>query len=348
MTERRFWMSSLWRLTVVRVQMFFREPSAVFWAFGFPILLTVALGIAFRARPPEPVAAAVESGPGAEALRSALAAAPEVTASVLPAGEARAALRVGKVDLVVRPGSPRAYEFDPMRPQSRLARAVVDDLLQRAEGRRDPTPVADARVTEPGSRYVDFLLPGLIGLNIMASGMWGVGYVIVETRQKKLLKRMIATPMRRSEFLVAFVLMRMLFLALEFPVLLAFGRIAFGVPLRGSLATLSLLAVLGALAFAGLGLLLAARARNTQTVNGLINLVMMPMFVLSGVFFSASHFPDAMQPFIRALPLTALNDGMRSVMNEGASLAAVAPQAALLAGLAAVSFAAALRLFRWA
>jgi len=346
-SERRFWMSSLWRLTLARVLMFFREPSAVFWTFGFPILLTIALGIAFRSRPPDPVSAAVEAGEGAEALRAALAASLQIKASLLLPEEARKALRVGRVDIVVRPGSPRTYEFDPMRPESRLARALVDDVLQRAEGRRDPVAVREAPVTEPGSRYVDFLLPGLIGLNIMSSGMWGIGWVIVETRQKKLLKRMIATPMRRGEFLTAFVLMRVLFLALEFPVLLLFGRLAFGVPLRGSLWTLGLLALLGALAFAGLGLLVASRASNTQTVNGLINLVMMPMFLLSGVFFSASHFPDAMQPFIRALPLTALNDALRAVMIEGAGLLAVAPQALLLAALGAASFAAALRLFRW-
>jgi ABC-type multidrug transport system permease subunit len=340
-------MNSLWRLTATRVLTFFREPSAVFWTFGFPILLTIALGIAFRSRPPDPVSAAVEVGEGAEAVRVALDASPQIKARLLPPEEARAALRVGRVDIVVRPGSPLGYEFDPMRPESRLARALVDEALQRAGGRRDPVPVREAPVTEPGSRYVDFLLPGLIGLNIMSSGMWGIGWVIVETRQKKLLKRMIATPMRRSEFLVAFVLMRVLFLALEFPVLVLFGRLAFGVPLRGSPWTLALLGLLGALAFAGLGLLVASRARNTQTVNGLINVVMMPMFVLSGVFFSASHFPDAMQPFIRALPLTALNDALRAVMIEGARLAAVAPQALLLAGLGAVSFAAALRLFRW-
>jgi ABC-2 type transport system permease protein len=339
--------SSLWRLTATRVQIFFREPSSVFWTFGFPILLTIALGIAFRNRPPDPVAAAVRSGPGAEAVLAALAGAPEVKALVLPEEEARAALRAGRADIVVEPGPPRTYAFDPTRPESRLARALVDDALQRADGRRDPTAVAEARVVEPGSRYVDFLVPGLIGLNIMSSGMWGIGYVIVETRQKKLLKRMIATPMRRGEFLVAFVLMRMLFLVLELPVLLLFGRLAFGVPLRGSLLLLVALAILGALAFAGVGLLVASRARTVATVNGLINVVMMPMFLLSGVFFSASHFPDAMQPFIRALPLTALNDSMRAVMNEGAGLGAVAPQAALLGGLAVASFALALKLFRW-
>jgi ABC-type multidrug transport system permease subunit len=177
--------------------------------------------------------------------------------------------------------------------------------------------------------------------------MWSIGWVIVEARQKKLLKRLVATPMRRRDFLLSFVVMRFAFLVAEVPVLVGFGVLAFGVPVRGPVVALAAVAALGALAFSGLGLLVACRARNTQTVGGLINLVMMPMFVLSGVFFSAENFPAAMQPFIRALPLTALNDALRAVMNEGAGLVAVAPQAALLAGVAAASFAAALRLFRW-
>ncbi len=339
--------SSLALLTLARLRMFFREPSALFWTFGFPILLTVALGIAFRSRPPEPVEVAVEQGPGGEEARSALSTSADVRAVLLPEAQARAALRVGRVQLVVRPGSPPVYEYDPMRPQSRLARALVDDALQRAAGRADPLAPRDAIVAEPGSRYVDFLVPGLIGLNLMSSGMWGIGWAIVETRQKKLLKRMLATPMRRGEFLFSFVLMRMVFLLMEVPVLVAFGNLAFGVPVRGSLATLGAVALSGSLAFAGLGLLVASRARNTQTVNGLINVVMMPMFLLSGVFFSSAHFPALMQPLVQALPLTALNDALRAVMNEGAGALAVAPQVGYLAAFAAVAFGAALRLFRW-
>jgi ABC-type multidrug transport system permease subunit len=290
--------------------------------------------------------AAVVEGPGAEALARVVGAGGQV-ARVLPAAEARRALRTGKVDLVVTPGSPRGYAWDPHREDSRLARLVVDDLLQRADGRREATPVADAIVTEPGSRYIDFLVPGLLGLNLMSSGMWGIGFIIVENRQKKLLKRLVATPMRRSEFLLSFVLLRMLFLLLEMPVLLGFGWLAFSVPVHGSVALLTTTAVVGAFAFAGLGLLVACRAQNVQTVGGLINVVMMPMFILSGVFFSSSHFPDAVQPLIRVLPLTALNDALRAVMLEGAGLLAIWPQLLLLAGLAAVSFALALRWFRW-
>lgn len=339
--------SPLVQLTLARVRGFFREPSSVFWTFAFPVLLTIALGIAFRTRPPEPVRAAVEAGAGAEPVRAALASGRDIAVEVLEPAAAQAALRTGRVSIVVVPGNPPTYRFDPTRPESRLARAVVDDLLQRAAGRADALVARDQLVTEPGTRYVDFLVPGLLGMNIMSAGMWGVGWVIVEDRQKKLLRRMVATPMRRSDYLLAFVLVRLLFLLLEVPVLVGFGIAAFGVPLRGSVLALGAMAVLGALAFSGLALLVASRAKNTQTASGLMNVVMMPMFVLSGVFFSADRFPAFIQPLVKALPLTALNDGLRAVMNEGAGLVALWPQATLLAAVAAVSFGAALRLFRW-
>jgi len=339
--------SPLWRLTAARVQLFFREPAVVFWTLGFPIVLTVAFGVAFRSRPPDPIAAAVEVGAGADALRAALASAPDVTVSILSPAEARAALRVGRVAIVVRHGNPRTYAFDPTRPESRLARAVIDDVLQRADGRRDPAAVAEVRITEPGARYVDFLVPGLIGFNLMVASMWVVAFGIVENRQKNQLKRLMATPMKRSQFLLSFVAMRMLLIALELAVLLALARLVFEVPLRGSLWLLVAISVLGALAFSGIGLLLAARARTTQTVSGLINAVTIPMWLLGGVFFSRSQFPDAVQPVITALPLTAVNDALRAVMNEGAGPSAVAPQAILLAAFAVLSFGAALKLFRW-
>ncbi|HYG68741.1 MAG TPA: ABC transporter permease, partial [Anaeromyxobacteraceae bacterium] len=309
--------SPLVQLTLARLRLFFREPSTIFWSFAFPILLTVALGIAFRSRPPEPVFAAVEDGPGAARLVAALRAAPDVRVATLSAEEARAALRVGRVAIVVVPGDPPTYRYDPTRPESRLARATVDDLLQRDAGRVDAIGPREERVAEPGSRYVDFLIPGLVGMNVMSTGMWGIGYTIVEMRQKKLLKRLVATPMRRGHFLLSFVLVRMLFLAIEVPLLFVFGVLVFELPVRGPIAVLGLVSALGALAFAGLGLLVASRARNTQTVGGLINLVMLPMFVLSGVFFSSANFPEKLQPLIRALPLTALNDALRAVMNEG-------------------------------
>ncbi|MFH0900547.1 MAG: ABC transporter permease [Pseudomonadota bacterium] len=339
--------SPLLLLTLARLRLSYREPSTIFWAFCFPVLLTMGLGVAFRVRPPDPVAAAVEAGPGAEALRDALAASPGIVVDLLEHDEARQALRSGRVALVVVPDSPRRYVFDPTRPESRLARAVIDDALQRSDGRADVTPTIDAHITQPGGRYVDFLIPGLLGLNIMSSAMWGIGWGIVETRTRKLLKRLAATPMQRSHFLLSFILVRLLFLAIELLALSLFGYLVFSVSVQGSLLLLVGMAYLGALAFTGIGLLVASRAKNTHTVSGLVNVVMMPMFVCSGVFFSSARFPELMQPLIRLLPLTALIDSMRAVMNEGAGALDVAPQALLLALFGAVSFLITLKIFRW-
>jgi ABC transporter DrrB family efflux protein len=202
-------------------------------------------------------------------------------------------------------------------------------------------------MTEKGSRYIDFLVPGLLGMNLMGTGMWGIGFSIVNSRSRKLLKRLGATPMRRSEFLLAQMIGRMVFLFLEVTVLLAFAWWAFDVPIRGSLVVLALVAVLSATAFAGLGLLVASRARTIEGVSGLMNLVMLPMWLLSGTFFSTSRFPDVIQPAVRALPLTAVNNALRAVILDGAGLAALAGDLLIVAGWAVAAFAAALILFRW-
>lgn len=342
-----FFGGPLWQLTLARWRSFYREPSAIFWTFVFPILLAMALGIAFRNQPPEPVLASVEAGPGAEALHAALEQHGDFKSSILSPEAAAAALRTGKVDVVVVPGTPRVYRVDASRPEGRLARALVDDALQRAEGRRDRTPTVDEAVTEPGSRYIDFLIPGLIGMGLMSGGLWGIGYVIVEMRTQKLVKRLLATPMRRTDFLLAFVLMRALFLIVELPVLISFAVLTFAVPVRGSYALLAGLGALGSLVFAGIGLLVAARAKNIQTVSGLINLVSMPMYIFSGVFFSSERFPEVLHPFIRALPLTALNDSLRAVMLEGATFAQVAQPALVMAVWGVAAFGLALAAFRW-
>ena len=344
--------SPLWQLTLARWRSFYREPSTLFWAFGFPLVLAVALGVAFRNRPPEPIYAAVENVNGSEAarLRDALGKSGEVKVLLLDGAAAHEALRTGKVALVVVPpggAQPRTYHFDPTRPESRLARAIVDDVLQRADGRVDPTRVSDDKVVATGSRYIDFLIPGLIGLNLMSSGMWGIGFVLVELRTRKLIKRLLATPMRKRDFLFSFGFMRGLFLLGELPILIGFAWLVFGVGVRGSIPLLVGIATLGSMTFAGVGLLCASRAQNTQTANGLVNLVQMPMIMCSGVFFSSARFPDALQPVIRALPLTALNDAMRAVMIDGASLSQVARPVTVMVLWGVVSFVLALRLFRW-
>src|SRR5258706_402258 len=335
------------QLTLARMREFYREPEAIFWVFGFPIVLAFALGIAFRNRGPGELRVAVLRGAGDSAMAAARARAPGLTAALLDSGEARLRLRSGRVALLVVPGDPVVYRYDSTRTESRLAGLEADEVVQRARGRADPARVADQRVTEPGSRYIDFLIPGLLGMNLMGSGLWGVGFSVVEARTKKLLKRFMATPMRRSHYLLSFILSRLVFLFLEVAALVGFGWWVFHVGVRGSFAAVAFITVLGALSFAGLGMLVASRAKTIEGVSGLMNLVMLPMWILSGTFFSYARFPDAMIPFVKALPLTALNDALRAVMIDGAAITGLGMPLAIVAAWGAASFVIALKIFRW-
>ena len=335
------------QLTLARMREFYREPEAIFWVFGFPLVLAFGLGIAFRNRGPGELKVGVLRAPGDSAIATALDHAPGLAAAVLDSSEARVELRTGRIALLVVPGTPLVYRYDSTRTESRLARLEADAALQRARGRADAAPVRDERITEPGARYIDFLIPGLLGMNLMGSGLWGVGFSVVQARTKKLLKRLMATPMRRGHYLLSFILSRLLFLFLEIAALVGFGWLMFGVGVRGSYVALALITVLGALSFAGLGMLVASRARTIEAVSGLMNLVMLPMWILSGTFFSYARFPDAMQPFVKALPLTALNDALRAVMIDGTGLMRLGTPLAIVAGWGAVSFVIALQIFRW-
>jgi ABC-2 type transport system permease protein len=334
-------------LTLARIREFLREPEAVFWVFVFPILMACALGVAFRSRGDQPIVVGILNAPGHEAIERALRQTTGFDPRLVESAHVQAALQRADVQLVIEPGPTPVYRFDPTRAESRAARRAVDDALQRVHGRKDVFAAQDVHVETVGSRYIDWLIPGLLGMNIMSTGLWGLGFSIVSARTRKLLKRLVASPMRRRDFLLAQVLGRLVFLLLEVGALLGFSTLVFGVPVRGSLALLIGSCVAGALAFGGVGLLMASRARTVEAVSGLLNLVMLPMWLLSGVFFASSNFPDAMQPYIRVLPLTALNEALRSVMLEGGNLTAVLPQLGLLAAWGLVSFGVALRIFRW-
>src|SRR5438309_1947772 len=335
------------QLTLARMREFYREPEAIFWVFGFPLVLAFALGVAFRNRGPGELKVGVLRAPGDSAVAAALDRAPALAATVLDSSDARIALRTGRVALLVGPGAPLVSRDDSTRTESRLARLEADAALQRARGRADAASVRDERITEPGARYIDFLIPGLLGMNLMGSGLWGVGFSVVQARTKKLLKRLMATPMRRGHYLLSFILSRLLFLFLEIAALVGFGWVMFGVGVRGSYGALALITVLGALSFAGLGLLVASRARTIEAVSGLMNLVMLPMWILSGTFFSYARFPDAMQPLVKALPLTALNDALRAVMIDGSRLGDLGAPLGIVTAWGFVSFVVALQIFRW-
>src|SRR5580658_217783 len=350
-----------------------REPEVVFWVFIFPLLLAAGLGIAFRNKPADITWVAVINSAGAQKTlamlqssfdqrssdqRSSNKTLPDkgppnksstIRATVLDREVALKAFHFGKFDLVIESNADGSYTYyyDPARPESVLSRAEIDAALQSAAGRKDAVATSSQSSSEPGSRYIDFLIPGLLGMNLMNSGMWGVGFALVEMRQRKLLKRFVATPMRRSDFLLALTSSRLILMVIEVGLLLGFGVLVFHMRVQGSILSVVLLGALGAVSFGGVGLLTACRAQKIESVSGLINLVMMPMCIFSGVFFSYQRFPAMAQPFIKALPLTALNDALRATILEGASLGSQSGRLLVLAIWGGVSFVLALRWFRW-
>ena len=329
-----------------------REPEIIFWVFGFPLLLAFGLGIAFRNKPANTTSVAVVQNAGAIKTLAMLQSSPahsSIHATVLEREAALKDFHFGKVDLVIEPNPDGSvtYYYDPSRPESVLSRSEIDAAVQAAAGRKDALATSNRISSEPGSRYIDFLIPGLLGMNLMNSGMWGIGFALVEMRQRKLLKRFVATPMRRTDFLLALTSSRLVLMVIEVALLLGFGVLVFHMPVLGSIVSVLLLGTLGAIAFGGIGLLTACRAQKIESVSGLINLVMMPMWIFSGVFFSYQHFPAMAQPFIKALPLTALNDALRATILEGASLPSQSVRLLILALWGGISFVLALRWFRW-
>ncbi|MEM7163881.1 MAG: ABC transporter permease [Planctomycetota bacterium] len=338
----------LFELTRMRVVTFLREPEAVFWVIVFPLLLAIILGWAFQDRgiASETVAVLVDEEGARPAVLELLEAEEHLqTEVIIDRDEAERRLAFGKIAILVIPGNPVTLQYDPQRPEADIAHLRVERALHIAPEER--AAIKNVEVKETGSRYIDWLFPGLLGMNLMGTGIWGIGFAIAEIRQKKLLRRFLVTPMRKSSFMMAFILSRGVFLVGEVGVLVVFATLVLGVPLRGSLIGFSLLCVLGTITFAALGVLVASRARTIEGVSGVMNLVMMPMWLFSGVFFSYEKFPEAVHPFIQALPLTALNDALRLLMLEGTTIVDLLPHIGIQLAWTAVTFLIALKVFRW-
>lgn len=341
-------------LIAARFREFFREPEVIFWVYGFPLVLAVGLGYAFSSTMPQAPDVDIADGPDkaraekiAQHLRDDRWKEEKLKVEVWPESECKARLSKGKTALYLV-AHPREIEFvyDPARADSVQARYWAESILSRKEG-ANLDGVKESLISEPGSRYIDFLLPGLIGMNVMGGGLFGVGFVLVDMRVRKLFKRLMATPMRRSDLLLSLLLARLVFLLPEMAVLLLVGHFGLGVPIDGSVFTLVAVILAGSAAFSGIGLLLGCRTEKTESMSGLVNMIMLPMYIFSGVFFSSKRFPDEAQPVIQALPLTQLNDALREVMLEGKTLVEVSWRIGILMAYAVVCFALALRFFKW-
>ena len=343
-------------LTLARLREFTRQPEAMFWVYFFPVLMVLVLGIAFRNKPPEAAAVDVLDNGNGQAVLEQLQMAEQFKVRLVSEEESSNRLRTGKAAVLVIVENPvdqvdqlrqLKYQFDPDRPGAQAARDQVDRAIQTAAGRQDAVATDNVVFDEPGGSYVDFLVPGLLGMGLMGGGLWGVGFAIVDMRIRKLLKRFMATPMKRSHFLLAMMGSRLVFMWPQIIILLVFSYFVFGVRIYGNWLSIGLVILIGAIEFAGIGLLVAARARTLETVSGLMNLVMLPMWTLSGIFFSYENFPEVVQPLIRWLPLTPVIDSLRALMMDGRSILSLGPEIGIMLFWSVVPFTIALFIFRW-
>lgn len=337
----------LLELTRMRLLLLLRQPEIVFWAFVFPVMLSMVLGFAFSRRDAPMSRVIVVEGPGAREVLRTLKETEGLEVDLLAdEREIERLLGAGATDVVVRAGPLPELRWDELRADSELARLRVQNALERAAGRED-LPIEGSPASGAGNRYLDWFVPGLMGLSVMSTSIWAVGFAFVEARQRKLNKRFLVTPMHRATYLLAHVLARLVLLIFEIALLLAFARFVLDVPFRGSLPAFVLLCFLGATIFSGMGVLLGSRVRTVEAAAGLINLTMMPMGLASGVFFSYERFNELAHPLIRALPLTALNDALRGVMLEGRGLGDLVSEIVVQLVWGVAAFAIGLRIFRW-
>jgi len=359
---KKFSQHPIYQMVLTRLIEFIRKPQAVFWVYFFPLMMAFSLGIAFREKPVQEietkVALASQRADATGGQSSSEAPMPgwiegikgfQVNKGTLESG--LDLLRRGRVDAVVEfasdagPAGVRIHT-DPTRIESNLAKARLEAAFAKSQ-HPELKPFPDVPLSLGGLRYIDFLIPGLLGINLMGGGLWGVGYALVDLRVRKLLKRFAATPMKVSDLLTSLAISRFIFTMGQLLVLVGVSWLTFGVTVRGNFFEFLFLVCLGGFCFLTIGLFVACRVTTYEAVNGIMNLVMLPMYVFSGVFFSAERFPEFMAPAIKILPLTALNDALRAIMNEGRSLSSLGLELGILIFWTVLCLFLAIRFFKW-
>ena len=359
-----------------------REPGVLFWGIAFPILMSLGLGIAFTKKPDivrnvaliassQSVSRMSDSSDKIISFLQNHAEKTETAGStsetykiVIPDAKlgnttflfklttwqnAMDLLKRGNLSIILDEKNGQGqYHFDPMNPDAQLTYLKLTELF--GEKGRQSNLLKETNVeplTVSGTRYIDFLVPGLIAMGIMMSCMWGLSYGIIDKRSKKLLRRMVATPMRKSYFLIALITVRVGMNFVESSLLFLFAALVFNITIQGNIAALIIIFLAGNIAFAGIAIFISSHTGNTEIGNGLINVVVLPMMVLSGIFFSYHNFPDWSIPFIKLMPLTMLADGIRSIFIEGAGFAQNTVPTIILLAIGVFFFSTGLKLFKW-
>jgi ABC-2 type transport system permease protein len=346
--------NSLLQLISTQFKSFFREPAIIFWAIIFPILMAWVLGIAFTQKGELTKTVYVIEGnanerisslKGEKVLGKETGNPTKITFIHATKDDALVAIKRGEIALFMEAkNNSIIYTFDPSNPDAQLTHLILERELNQPQ-LKNASSIAP--LTNRGSRYIDFLIPGLIAFGIMNSCLWGISWNLIEFRMKKLLRRMVATPMKKSSFLGAYLITRIIISLFESTLLFLFAYFYFGTVIEGSIPGLILVYLSGIFAFSGLAILVASRTQNTQVGNGLINVVVLPMTILSGIFFNYHNFPDWAIPVIKALPLTLVADTIRAIFIEGAGFADAIIPTAILTAVGATCFSLGLRIFKW-
>lgn len=342
--------NALVQLVLAQFKEFVREPGVLFWGFIFPILIAGILGLAFMQRPDIKSTVAVVGEREAmdtplQRRLDSLNKAEGFHLIYLSKEEALAKVRRGEIALYMEEtGDGEAvFHYDPVNNDARMQYLSITNALLSPGNDQ----FREAHITARGNRYIDFLVPGLIAMGIMNSCLWGIGWNLIDYRIKKLMRRMVATPMKKSVFLLALFISRGVLLLIEASIIVAFAYFAFDVTIQGSVPAFFMVFLSGLTAFAGLAALMASRARHSQVGNGLINAITLPMIILSGIFFSYQNFPDWVVAMVRFLPLSILADALRAVFNEEAGVAESLFEAGALLLLGVGFFFAGLKIFKW-
>jgi ABC-type multidrug transport system permease subunit len=346
--------NSFLNLVTLQIKEFYREPEVLFWSVLFPLALSAILGFAFSQQGMKKSSVAIidnaytPTHTGIALLREQSldsVSKRQINLLVTQQDQAFLKLKRGEVALVLQPAESNSfiYHFDPANEEAYLQYLLLEKKLQSPQG---PPSTVEA-VSTPGSRYIDFLIPGMIAFGLMNSCIWGIGWNLIELRIKKLLRRMVATPMSKTEFLLAYFTTRLMITFFENILLLLLAFLLFDLRIQGGMLTVFLLFIAGNIAFGGMAILIAARPERNQVGSGIINFITLAMTILSGVFFSYTNFPEWAVKIIRYVPLTLLADGFRSVFNEAADFPQIAMQVLLLLGYGVLSFIVGLRMFKW-
>lgn len=372
--------NQLWQLIVSLFREIIREPGVLFWGILFPILMSLGLGLAFTKKADvirkvavigssETSSAVIETNVVARFLMNSCE---KNTSSDKEAWlwkyvikdeklgnsiflfysmqwtEAMQLLKRGTINVILLDRNDSVeYHFDPMNPDAQLTYLKLAGVIGKGEILQQYSNSEIKPLTITGTRYIDFLVPGLMTMGVMMSCMWGISYGIIEKRSKKLLRRLVATPMKKSHFLIALIIVRTGMNFIESTVLFFFAMAAFKITIQGDISALIIMFLAGNIAFSGIAVFVSSHTSNTEVGNGLINFVVFPMMVLSGIFFSYQNFPDWSLPVIRNLPLAMLTDGIRSIFNEGAGYHEVAMPIIILLSVGTLFFAAGLKIFKW-